>query len=157
MKARAQKIPPDLAKPMKIREDESPAVVIEEVGRRLQLLCDWHGVNRGDWFSLALALARISVPGLRIDSSGRPKDWQPLRVAQLKIDLDTIIERRGCSLKAATSILAKSGVWKTSRSRANKPEEVFRKQYAKADPLLVMLLKLRDTQEVDGGPHDCHE
>lgn len=113
---------------------------------RMNSLRKWHGVSEGDWYSLALKLAELSVPGLKVGKrSGRPvSKWPTFRIAQVRVDIEALRKRRpSLSVAQAAKILAASE-WADQRAGWKVSAEDLRRHYDKADPWLVMLLQARD-------------
>lgn len=112
-----------------------------EKAYRLLLLCDHHGVERCNWFGLALKLAEAHVPGLREAKgfAGRPKIWGPLELAHLKIAIDDLMEQhRNLSLSDAARRLTRLDPWKSLTKKSGaKAAEVLRRMYYEADPRWV--------------------
>lgn len=114
-----------------------------ELLRRMDLLAEFYNVPKGGWAALALHLAVDHVPGLQVTAAtaGRPMEWPPFRVAQLRHEMDSLIASRGAgfSVASAAKVIAKRSEWKPKR--ATKPWEVLRRKYYEADRRWVHVLK----------------
>lgn len=108
-----------------------------ELFSKLPLLAEAHGVSHGDWFALAVSLARAHVPGFKfVEPAGRPVRWHALDKAHFKLDVDSF-RATGKTLDASIRIVAKRDEW--SAKVAGMKPAALRQHYYSADPRWVGL------------------
>lgn len=127
--------------------DEAPTVSPEA-------LCVMFGIPKGDWYALSRELGSrlFMLAARRPKGGGRHRDgWPPLRVAQLRIDIDAVLDEMAAhgeprSISRAARILVNRKEWAVSSPKGTLEAraEVLRRRYSTADPYLVQLLRLRD-------------
>jgi hypothetical protein len=123
-------------------DDRAPKISerVKEESRRLDLLSEHYGLDQGDYFALALALAREFVPGLQDKKRGRgaPKKWGEIEMALLYADVQRTIEERQLSstdVREACQHLAQSPAWSAfvgrseGKNRDADPAEALRSAY----------------------------
>lgn len=67
-----------------------------EMLEKLPLLAEAHGVAPGDWFALAVSLAKTHVPGFKVvQPAGRPTEWGQIEKAELRLDVDELLAATG--------------------------------------------------------------
>jgi hypothetical protein len=111
---------------------------VDELLSKLPLLADAHGVRHGDWFALAVSLARAHVPGFKIvEPAGRPTEWSFFDKAEFRLYVDSI-RGSGKTLDASIKYVAKSDKW--SSKVAGMTLGALRKHYYSADPRFFAVL-----------------
>ena len=115
-----------------------------ETFRKVNLLFDEYEIADHNWMRLAFLLAKDFVPGVRMiaATSGRPKVWNALTLAELKIAIDEqISQHSGWQITDAARIIAKNSPWKERVAKSKNPAELLRRNYYQADQRWVNVLK----------------
>lgn len=151
----AQPMPP-LEVGVLMSEVEQKRVIEERIqleNYKLGLLSERYGVNRGDYFSLALALAREFVPGFKDEvARGRPFKWTPTAKGYLYVDVErkkSEISELGIETRCVYECVAQLPRWSKfisnveAKNRDPDPAETVRKKYqeAKSDPFCEICWK----------------
>lgn len=106
--------------------------IVELQHRKMSLLFDVHGIQRGNWQSLCFALAESHVPGLRVvrkKRTGPVTKWDFFTRAELFI----AVERTGIqNITEATKILAELEPWRSLVIRV-RGAETLRDEYFRVD------------------------
>ena len=113
-----------------------------EMAAKLPELFEVHGVEMGNWFRLAMALAREHVPGFKvINPAGRPTEWEEYDKAEFRLDVDAFIINSGNTLPVTEAIrrARRLDAWR-SKTEAMKPA-ALRKHYDKTDLRLVKMMQ----------------
>lgn len=115
--------------------------VVNEMFAKLTPLAEAHGVEPGNWLKLVIAMAEVHVPGFRKqDPPGRPTAWDALTKAELRIDVDDLIQLNGeLAITEALRRVARTDRWK---ERAGKMKvEALSQHYYAADKRFVTMLR----------------
>lgn len=111
---------------------------VDELLSKLPLLAEAHGVRHGDWFALAVSLARAHVPGFKlVEPAGRPTEWGVFDKAEFKLYVDSI-RATGKTLDASIKYVSKSAKW--SAKVAGMKLGALRRHYYSADPRFFAVL-----------------
>lgn len=122
----------------------------KETFRRVNLLFDEYEIADRNWMRLAFRLARDFVPGVRmiVATSGRPKVWNALTYAELKISIDEQLSSHpDWQITDAARIIAKKSPWKERVANSKNAVELLRRNYYHADERWVNFLKKADEIE----------
>ena len=112
----------------------------DEMFARLPLLAEAHGVPSGDWFALALALAKEHVPGFNVvNPAGRKTEWGIAAKAEFRLDVDTIIKKNGLSVVEAIKLAIRRDRWSAIAKPMKLP--ALEQHYYKADLRFVEVVK----------------
>lgn len=83
-----------------------------EVLSKLPALFAAHGVQPGDWMSLAIELAKTHVPGFQVNNPpGAPTKWCMTEKAEFRIDVDSVIADNYLSIPEAIKLVIRQPRW----------------------------------------------
>jgi hypothetical protein len=100
------------------------------------------GINQNDWFALVLCLAKTHVPGFKvIDPAGRKTSWTDADKAELKIEIDRIVEasEKKLPIIAAIRHIKTSEGWKEKYRHTS--HNALKAHYYDADLRWVEIVK----------------
>jgi hypothetical protein len=105
--------------------------ITDEQFAKLPALFAIHGVELGNWASLALALAGSHVPGFKVRApSGRPTEWSSADDAEFRLDVDAAIQAGAKSVDRAITSVAAAERWNKKTQGMKTP--ALRQHYYRA-------------------------
>lgn len=109
---------------------------------KLPALFEAHGVEVGDYQSLALALAETHVAGFKVvERAGAKVKWQVYELTQFKIAVDDLVASgEASSVTHAIDRVRRRPEWSGIIKKSATPS-ALRKQYDRADPMWVQMLR----------------
>ncbi|MDD0812986.1 hypothetical protein PSQ20_21805 [Curvibacter sp. RS43] len=114
--------------------------ISNEVFSKFPALFEAHGVEAGDWMTLAFELAKAHVPGFKvIDAPGRPIEWSDVDRADFRIDVDAVIAYEGLSIAEAIKQAIRQPRWAEKTSPMTMA--ALRQQYKTADKRWIEVVK----------------
>ncbi len=121
----------------------------EEMISKMPDLFKAHGLKDGQYLQLALELAKAHVPGFQVRiSAGRKTQWTRFDKAELRADVDDIIQKTGLTVVKAIRQAILLDAW---RKKAE-PMTIaaLEKHYYTADELTATLIRAARTSESIG-------
>lgn len=113
--------------------------IVAKKAEKIPALFQVHGVEVGDWPSLALALANAHVPGFRVGApAGRPAEWTAADDAEFRLDVDAALAAGGKTVDRAIETVAKQDRW--SKKAEKMKTTALRQHYYRANDAWIRLV-----------------
>lgn len=114
--------------------------IVDEMFAKIPMLAQAHGVDHGDWFGLALALAKEHVPGFKVvNPSGRPPEWSDVDKAEFSIAVDEVRLSSGKTVDESMKLVIRLERW--AKKTAPMSLEALRQHYYQADKRWIAVVK----------------
>jgi|GEM_PF-2237069 len=131
--------------------------ITDEIFSKFPELFVAHGVPDGNWFLLALELAKAHVPGFKVvKPAGRKTEWSIVDKAEFRLDVGTLVDKDSLSVVEAIKLVIRLDAWATKT--APMTVAALEQHYYNADLRFVEIVKnARAWQALPPSVRDSYE